>query len=753
MGIVDVGLIEESRNRYLTYALSVVNSRALPDIRDGLKPVQRRILYAMIHNLHLNPDKAHRKCAAVVGEVLARYHPHGDVACYEALVRMAQDFNFRYPLIDGQGNFGSLDGDSAAAYRYTEAKLTPLALEIIGDIGEDTVAERDNFDQTTKEPVVLPARIPNLLINGAAGIAVGMATAIPPHNLNEIIKGLLLILTDSEVTTAKLLGVIKGPDFPTGCSVLNTKKELKEIYETGRGAIRMRADYSVENLARGKRAIVITSIPYTVDKSALVEKIADLIVSRKVPQLNDIRDESTTDIRIVLELAGDADAETAMAYLFKNTPLQNNFNVNLTALVPTDNPLSGKPMQVGLKQMLEEFITFRLKVIRAKLLFEKGKLDERIHLLEGLVAIYDKINEVIAIVRKSKGRSDAAEQLQKKFKLTERQAFFIVDLHIYQLSKTSIEEIEAELKAKQKRVSEINKILKSEAEQKKLIAEDLERISKSFGDVRRSKIVSEFEEPEFDAEAYVQHEDVYVIVTKDGWLKRIRQTNDPNTSRLREGDSLSFVAQASTKDSLALFTNYGNLYVAKIFDLSATSGFGEPVQKMFKFADGEAIVCARVLGKAEGEVEQAEEGELLIFTERGLGFRTSKSVLADTKRTGKRLIKVADNDRLSGVVDVEKQMFLLVTEQGYSVFFMHGEVPVLGGAGKGVILQRVPDEDRLVVACCLNKKDKVTLELKKGTIDVQASALTIGVRAKRGERLVKKGNQVVGIISPEQKAV
>jgi DNA gyrase subunit A len=380
MAIIDVELIQESKNRYLTYALSVVNGRTLPDIRDGLKPVQRRILYAMSHNLHLTPEKTHRKSAAVIGEVLARYHPHGDVACYEAMARMAQDFNFRYPLVDGQGNFGSIDGDNPAAYRYTEARLKPIALEVIGDITEETVPERDNFDQTTKEPVVFPSRIPNLLLNGCMGIAVGLATSCPPHNLSEVIKALLLYIEDPELGLKKVLSIIKGPDFPTGCSILNTKEELVKIYSSGKGAIRMRSDYQIEDLGRGKKAVIVTSIPYVVDKSILVEKIADLIATRKVPQFVDIRDESAKDIRIVLELAPGADAEKAMAFLFKNTSLQLNFNVNLTALIPTANPLAGRPVTVGLLQILKEFVNFRVIVTRNKLLFEKQKLDERIHL-------------------------------------------------------------------------------------------------------------------------------------------------------------------------------------------------------------------------------------------------------------------------------------------------------------------------------------------------------------------------------------
>ena len=463
MPIIDVGLAEESQTRYLTYALSVVSSRALPDVRDGLKPVQRRILYAMMHNLRLSPDRHYRKSAAVVGEVLARYHPHGDTACYDAMVRMAQSFSLRYPLVEGQGNFGSLDGDPAAAYRYTEAKLTPIAIEVLGDIGQETVSERDNFDQTVKEPVVLPSRVPNLLMNGASGIAVGMATAIPPHNLQEIIKALLALIDDEQLSDQKLFTAIKGPDFPTGCLILNTRAEMREIYRSGRGAVRMRGNYKLEQ-AKGrssKRSIVVNSIPQGVDKSVLVEKIADLIIARKVPQLVDIRDESTDEVRIVIELASGADHEQALAYLYKNTPLQQNFNVNLTALVPTPNPFVGRPRLLSLREMLEQFLDFRIEVVRCKLEFERGKLEERIHLLEGLEIIIDVLDEVIKIVRKSDGRADSAAKLIKRFKLSEKQAYFIVDLRIYQLSRTSVLEVTTELKEKRKRVAEIKKILKS----------------------------------------------------------------------------------------------------------------------------------------------------------------------------------------------------------------------------------------------------------------------------------------------------
>ncbi len=748
MAIIDVDLAEESQTRYLTYALSVVSSRALPDVRDGLKPVQRRILYAMSNNLHLGPDKHYRKSAAVVGEVLARYHPHGDSACYDAMVRMAQDFSLRYPLVDGQGNFGSLDGDSAAAYRYTEARLMRFAIEVIGDIGQETVSERDNFDQTVKEPVVLPSRVPNLLVNGASGIAVGMATAIPPHNLREIIKGLLKLIDDETTSDAKLLGVIKGPDFPTSCEILNSREELKEIYSTGRGPIRMRGSYQVEDLGgrNTRKRIVITSIPYTVDKSVLIEKIADLIIARKVPQLDDVRDESTDEVRIVLETSPGGDEEKAMAYLFKHTPLQQNFNVNLTALVPTSNPLAGRPTRLSLREALLHFIDFRVDVTRRKLMFEKGKLEERIHLLEGLESIIDVLDKVIKVVRESKGRSDAALQLQKKFKLSELQAFFIVDLRIYQLSRTNVEEVAAELKEKRTRVKAIDKILKSKKALKGEVAADLNRISDEFGDDRRSVVVGDYDEPEFDKEAFIEHENVHVIVTADGWLKRLRVSNDPETTRMREGDRLFFTEQASTKDNLILFTNRGNTFGTQIIDLVSTTGYGEPVQKTFRFGDGEVVIACMVVPK------EGAKGEILLYSKNGYGFRYEVSALGPTKKNGKRVMRVAGKDQMAGLCPVEGKLFLLISEQGYCTCFVHSEAPMLSNGGKGVILQKMTGGDTQAAAVAVAKGGKVLVSVDKGKPkEIDVSSLTIATRAKRRLKLIKRGTPVVGVLRLERR--
>lgn len=750
MTILDVELAEESKTRYLTYALSVVSSRALPDVRDGLKPVQRRILYAMASQLNLTPERHHRKSAAVVGEVLARFHPHGDAACYEAMVRMAQDFSLRYPLVDGQGNFGSLDGDSAAAYRYTEARLRAIAMEVVGEIGEETVVEKDNFDQTTKEPIVLPSRVPNLLINGAAGIAVGMATAIPPHNLREVVKALLLVLEDEEIKERKLLSAIKGPDFPTACQILNSQAELKEIYATGRGAIRMRAGWKLEKGSRGKEYIIVTSVPYGIDKSALVEKVADLIVARKVPQLVDIRDESTDEVRVVLELASGADAELAMAYLFRHTTLEHNFNVNLTALVPTGNPLSQRPVLLSLKEMLLHFINFRIEVTKAKLVYERGKLEDRIHLLEGLMAVIDHLDQVIKIVKKSEGRSDAAEKLQAKFSLSEKQAYFVVDLRIYQLSRASVEEISEELASKKSRVAEINRIVKSDKSLRAEVAEDLKRVSDTYGDDRRSEIISDFTESEFDEEEYVQHEAVYVVVTADGWLKRISSSSDPETTRIREGDKLFFVAKTDTRNSLIVFSSLGNVFASAVYDVVATTGFGEPVQKLFRFQDGEQVVACMVLSKEELASAESKGREVLLYTADGLGFRLSVEQLYATKKVGKRVVKVAEGDTLRGVVPVDKPFVLVVSEQGYSLCYPMNEIPLLSGAGKGVILQKLPKDDQLALAVAVDKSSKVLVQGKQGAPkELDVSSMQISGRAKRGLKLVKRGGPVQGLAASQ----
>src|SRR4051812_14873810 len=402
-------LHEEARRRYLNYALSVITSRALPDVRDGLKPVQRRIVYGMFHDHHLTHEAKYQKCAKVVGTIMGQYHPHGDVAIYDALVRMAQDFSLRYPLVDGHGNFGSLDGDGAAAMRYTECRLAALAAELVQELSKRTVDYRPNYDGSQFEPIVIPARLPQLLMNGTTGIAVGMATNIPPHNLDELCDALRDLSLHKDLEVKDLLKHIKGPDFPTGAQILNSKSELREIYETGQGSVRIRGEWKLEDLPRGGKQIVITSIPYAVNKSNLVAKIADVINERKVTALVNVIDESTKDVRIVLEIKRDTDPELVMAYLYKHTPLQTNFAVNLTCLVPTDNPEVGAPRRLDLKTILRHFLDFRFEVVRRRFEFDLKEVQQRLHILEGFEKVYDALDEMIRIIRKSEGKQDAAE--------------------------------------------------------------------------------------------------------------------------------------------------------------------------------------------------------------------------------------------------------------------------------------------------------------------------------------------------------
>ena len=454
----NVPLHEAAQSRYLNYALSVITARALPDVRDGLKPVQRRILYTMWQQ-NLTADAKHRKCAKVVGDVMGSFHPHGDAALYETLVRMAQSFSLRYPLVDGSGNFGSLDGDSAAAMRYTECRLARISDEMLSEIEQTTVPFRPNYDGTKTEPVVLPARIPNLLVNGTTGIAVGMATNIPPHNLGEVCTALVKLLDNEELGNAQLCRYIKGPDFPTGGQILNSPEEMKEIYKTGSGAIRLRGTWDIGPETRSTKTIYVDSIPYTVNKSQLVERIAEVVLSRKLPQLLDVKDLSTEDVRIALEMKKDADEKMIMAYLFKHTPLQINFAVNLTCLIPTENPEVGRPERLDLKQILWHFLHFRLEVVTKRLEHELAALKKRIHLLEGFEKVFDALDEIIRIIRKSDGKADAAEKIMKRFELDAEQTDAILELKIYRLARLEILIIRNELEEKRKRARQIGALL------------------------------------------------------------------------------------------------------------------------------------------------------------------------------------------------------------------------------------------------------------------------------------------------------
>jgi DNA gyrase subunit A len=750
--ISDSSLGDEAQRRYLNYAVSVITARALPDVRDGLKPVQRRILYAMYANLHLYPDAKFRKCATIVGEVLGKYHPHGDASSYEAMVRMAQDFSLRYRLVEGHGNFGSLDGDGAAAYRYTEARLAPLAMELLSEIRQGTVDFRPNYDGTTEEPIVLPAKVPQLLINGCAGIAVGMATNIPPHNLQEICQAAIALIDDKELEVKDLLKYVKGPDFPTGGQVTNSKKELRDIYETGQGAIRLRGEWKTEGLKKGGEHIIVTSIPYNLSKSTLVERIAEVIIAKKLPMLVDVRDESTDDVRVVLELKPGADPALVMSYLYKHTPLELSFYVNLTCLVPTDKREIAAPMKLDLKAVLREFLQFREEVVIRRFKFELEELERRIHILEGFALIFDALDEAIRIIRKSDGKADAAVKLSKRFELDDAQTDAILELKLYKLARLEIDAILEELKAKRAAAKEIRAILGDKRKLWKVIRGELSEVSDRFADKRRTKIGGGGgEEVAFDAEAFIVDEEVTMILSRDGWLKRMREVKDLSATRLREGDSVLAAVRGSTKESLAIFSNLGSCYVMRVNDVPASTGYGEPMQKLFNFRDGERAVAAMLVGAAPTGKEPAAPLALAL-TRRGFGMRFSLEAHRElSTRAGRRFARPVEGDEVVGVMaSAPDDVVCLVTSEARTLLCLAKELPELANPGRGVTVIKTSPTDAVLGFALGRRRDKEVLiaETDSGKkIPIGPGRYQVTSRGGKGHALARKA-KVVRIIIP-----
>jgi DNA gyrase subunit A len=716
--IPNISLVEETQRRYLNYALSVITSRALPDVRDGLKPVQRRILHSMFTDLRLTPDARYRKCAKVVGDVMGNYHPHGDSAIYDALVRMAQDFSLRYPLVDGQGNFGSIDGDTAAAQRYTECRLQRIAVELIEELRQNTVEWRPNYDGTKSEPVVLPSRVPNLLVNGTQGIAVGMATSIPPHNLNEVVEACIALIDDPTLESKDLLKFIKGPDFPTGGQLLASKKDLRDVYEAGSGTLKLRGEYEVElDGQKGKRGggppiVVITSIPYGPTKQAIVERIADIIRDRKLPHLVDVRDQSTSDIRIELELKRDADPALVMAYLYKQTPLQTNIQVNLTCLVPTENPEVGRPERLNLHGCLRHFLDFRLQVTRRRFEYELGQLSKRIHILDGFATIYDALDEVIRIIRKSEGKEDAAQKLMKRFELDDEQVDAILELKLYRLARLEILMIQKELAEKRKAHKQIEGLLKSETRLWGVVKEELQSLASQYGDKRKTKISVSTDEPEFDPNAYIVDEDANVVLTRDGWVKRVRELKDVGSTRVREGDEVMVVLGGNTKSPVAFFTNFGSAYVCRIVDIPPSTGYGDPVQKLFKFKDGERVVAALSL---DARFKPKEEN-LVAITKNGYGLRFALAPHTEiSTRAGRRFARVEEGDEIVGVKPAPEGGVLVVAAKSSHVLVCKlDEINLLANPGRGVTAIKIADDDAVIG---FTVDEKLVLESEKGKVE------------------------------------
>ncbi len=771
-------LHEIAQARYLNYALSVITSRALPDVRDGMKPVHRRIIYTMWQN-GLRADVKHRKCATVVGDVMGRYHPHGDGSIYEALVRMAQPFVMRATLVDGSGNFGSMDGDPAAAMRYTECRLTPIAAETIDEIGQGTVHFRPNYDGTREEPVVLPSKVPNLLVNGSTGIAVGMATNIPPHNLGEVCAALLKLIEDPEIKEYQLVAndAIRGPDFPTGAQILNTKPELLEIYKTGQGAIKMRATYEMGPASRAAQVIFITSIPYGVNKAELVEAIAEIVISRKMPLILDVKDISTDDVRIELQLKKDAEVDKVMAFLFKNSLLQNNFNVNLTCLIPTDDPELCRPERLGLKAILWHFLHFRLDVVTKRLVHELEQLRKRIHTLEGFAFAFDILDDLIKIIRASDGKADAAARILKKYGvdphgprtpkddgLDPEQVDDILELKLYRLARLEINLITEELAERNKRSKEIRRLLEEEEARGrwKIVKEEIEELARTYGkepkNKRRTRIESAEGEVEYSAEDFIVAEDSHVLVTADGWIKRQKEIN-PETTRLREGDRILALVAGSTRASICFFSNYGTAYTARIIDVPATTGYGEPIQKLFKLKDGEKIVAAismddRLLPVKKTAVneknpEEAPPKHLLAITNDGYALRIGVDPYREVStKAGRRFARPKDGAEVvfAGVID-GSEVIIAASQLRRAMICKSEEINFLSGPGKGVLLIKLDDADKLMAAI-ITTGDRETLTVKMSTGGEQrlnTGRYKVTGRGGKGNEFVSRG-QVVEVL-------
>ena len=755
-----VALHEAAQSRYLNYALSVITARALPDVRDGLKPVQRRILFTMWQQ-NLTADVKHRKCAKVVGDVMGSFHPHGDSALYETLVRMAQSFSLRYPLVDGSGNFGSLDGDSAAAMRYTECRLTRISDDMLGEIEQTTVPFRPNYDGTKTEPVVLPARIPNLLVNGATGIAVGMATNIPPHNLGEVCTALIKLLDNEDLSTAQLCRYLKGPDFPTGGQILNSQDELKEIYKTGSGSIRLRGTWDIGPDTRSTKTIYVESVPYTVNKAQLIERIADIVISRTLPQLLDVKDLSTDDVRIAIEMKKDADEKMIMAYLFKHTPLQINFAVNLTCLIPTENPELGRPERLDLKQILWHFLHFRLEVVTKRLEHELAALQKRVHILEGFETVFAALDEIIRIIRKSDGKSDASEKIMKRFELDADQTDAILELKIYRLARLEILIIRKELDDKRTRARQITALLKDKDSRWTLVRSELEEVSTKYGDKRRTTIESDSAEPEYSADDFIVEEDNVVIVSRDGWVKRQKEVKDLSTTRLREGDAVMAVCAGSTRASCVFFSNFGVAYTSQIIDVPASTGYGEPIQRQFKLRDGEKIVAAFSLDlRAAGQIAPKKEGaeppvHAVAVSSDGYALRFGLDGLIEpSTRSGRRFARPVEGSEIVGVATLTGgEILIAATAQARGILCKVDEVNYLSGPGKGVILIKLGDEDKVLgFIASSGDRDLLTVETTRGAEQtISTTKYEVTGRGGKGRELLQRG-QFTRIVWPTPEA-
>ncbi|MCL4116460.1 UNVERIFIED_CONTAM: hypothetical protein GTU68_049852, partial [Idotea baltica] len=705
-----VSISDETRRRYLNYALSVITSRALPDVRDGLKPVQRRILYVMHSLLRLTADQKTRKCAKICGDTTGNFHPHGDSSVYDALVRMAQDFTLREPLVTGQGNFGSIIGLKAAASRYTEAKLTPLSSQLMQELRFETVEMRPNYDATNSEPVVLPARYPNLLVNGTQGIAVGMATNIPPHNLGEVVRAAVHLIDNPKATVAQLMKFVKGPDFPLGGRVISDRKELRKAYETGKGTIKIRGEWKYDRDYKGQidDQLVIYSVPYGVSTGPLLSEIGDLVEARKIPQLVAVNDETNekNGLRIVLEMKPNTDPNAVMAYLFRHTHLESNFSYNLTALVPEDGAMV--PRVLSLVEMLQHFLDFRFITVKKRFEYQLRVLEKRIHILKGYIIVFNGLDKALQIIRKSKGKADACTKLVAAFRsLDETQANAVLDLALYRISTLEIKEFRVELADKEAQAEKIRRILKSDKKLWKIIQNELNEVAEEFDDKRRTGLGSSDEVTEFDATAYIVRENTNVVVTQDGWLKRVGKLAKVESTRVRDGDKVLDVLPANTLENVVFFSSNGVAFTLPVDQIPASSGYGNPLSKFARMSDGAQIIAAVSTDERFTYIDEAVKGNptpwpyMLIVTEQGQVMQVSFSAYRQpSTKAGRKYCRLRKGDRVAYVkmIDEEAETMFIASKKARVIHFAIDDVPLLTNPGIGVRGLKVEADDEVIGA-------------------------------------------------------
>lgn len=707
--ISDVDLKDTMEESYIDYAMSVIASRALPDVRDGLKPVQRRIMYAMIE-LNNGPDKPHRKCARIVGDTMGKYHPHGDSSIYGALVNLAQEWSTRYPLVDGHGNFGSVDGDGAAAMRYTEARLSKISMEMLSDISKDTVDFIPNFDETEKEPLVLPSRFPNLLVNGTSGIAVGMATNIPPHNLKEVIDGVIRIIENvqegKETAMEEILGIIKGPDFPTGAEILGTSG-IEQAYRTGRGKIRVRAITNIEPMDNGKNRIVVTELPYMVNKAKLIEKISELHRDKKVDGITDLRDETNREgMRVCIELRRDVNPNIVLNQLYKHTQLQDTFGVIMLALV------NNEPVVMNILQMLKFYLKHQEEVVTRRTKYELNKAEERAHILQGLLIALDNIDNVISIIRSSKNTPEAKEKLTREFSLSDAQAQAIVDMRLRALTGLEREKIENEYAELQKKISEYKRILSDRNVLLDVVKKEITIIRDQYGDERRTLIG--YDEYDITIEDLVTKQNTIITMTKLGYIKRMSVDNFKSQHRGGKGikgmqiiddDYIERMVMTTTHHDILFFTNTGRSYRIKAYEIpeSGRTARGTAVINLIQLMPGEKITAMITMSGFD------DETYLFMATKKGMVKKTLVSEYKNIRKSGLQAINLKDDDELIEVkVTNDTQDIIMVTKHGQCIKFNERDVRATGRASMGVIGMNLSYDDE-IVAMQLNSQGRYLL--------------------------------------------